>query len=63
MRIELNCAQCGENHFSILEGHDDDSVIRCTDCGHLIGTMGQLKERVAAEVLRRSGYEEPPHVA
>jgi DNA-directed RNA polymerase subunit RPC12/RpoP len=57
MRIELKCAQCGENHFS-LEGHiADDAQVRCAICGHDIGTMAQLKERVAAEVLRRSSVQ------
>ena len=54
MRIELNCAECGQNHFTIIRGMDDDAVVRCSECGHKVGTMGQLKERVAAEVMKRS---------
>ena len=53
MRIELNCAKCGDNSFKILEGMGDDAVIRCADCNHIIGTMAELKERVANEVMKR----------
>ena len=52
MRIELNCAECGKNSFNLERGNDDDSPIRCNFCGHEIGTMGELKQRVAAEVMR-----------
>ena len=63
MRIELNCAECGQNRFTIIEGMSDDAaVVRCADCGHRIGTMAQLKERIANEVLRRSTYEQPPKI-
>ena len=54
MRIELNCRECGQNRFTIIQGMDDDAVVKCSDCGHIIGTMGELKERVAAEVIRRA---------
>lgn len=62
MRIELNCAECGGNRFTITRGMDDDAVVRCSDCGHNVGTMAELKERVAAEVLRRSNSNGPPQV-
>jgi DNA-directed RNA polymerase subunit RPC12/RpoP len=54
MRIELTCAVCGKNSFDLGHGVDDDSVIRCNFCGHEIGTMAELKERVASEVLKRA---------
>jgi DNA-directed RNA polymerase subunit RPC12/RpoP len=54
MRIELNCAKCGKNSFDLGHGAEDGSVIRCNGCGHKIGTMQELKERVAAEVLKRA---------
>jgi hypothetical protein len=29
-------------------------MVRCSECGHEIGTMDELKERVAGEVMRRA---------
>jgi DNA-directed RNA polymerase subunit RPC12/RpoP len=60
MRIELTCAECHKNSFNLGHGVEDDSVIRCTSCGHEIGTMAELKERVAAEVLKRAENERAP---
>jgi uncharacterized Zn finger protein len=54
MNIELTCAKCHRNSFNLGHGAEDDSVIRCNFCGHVIGTMAELKERVAAEVLKRA---------
>jgi hypothetical protein len=54
MHIELKCAVCGQNRFTIIRGMEDDAVVNCSDCGHEIGTMGDLKARIAAEVLRRT---------
>jgi hypothetical protein len=54
MRIELNCAECGGNRFTLDRGQADDSVIICEDCGHEVGTFAMLKEMFAAEVLKRS---------
>ncbi|HWH17379.1 MAG TPA: hypothetical protein VNT77_03450 [Allosphingosinicella sp.] len=54
MRIEINCAACGNNRFSFRGDLNDDSVIACQDCGHVIGTVAELKERVAEEVLSRA---------
>jgi hypothetical protein len=58
MRIELTCAQCGRNSFNLGHGAEDDSVILCNFCGHEIGTMRELKERVAAEVLKRAANKD-----
>lgn len=54
MHIELTCAECHKNSFNLGEGSGDDTIIRCMFCGHEIGTMAQLKERVAAEVLKQA---------
>lgn len=53
MRIDLACAVCGKNRFSLEGAEDDGSLIYCEECGHKIGTLGKLKERIAQEVLRR----------
>jgi hypothetical protein len=52
MRLELNCAECGKDSFNLGRGAEDDSVNRCNFCCHEIGTMADLKQRVAAEVLK-----------
>ena len=54
MRIELNCAVCGENSFNLEGGQSDGTLILCANCGHEIGTLKQLKDRVAEEVLSRA---------
>ena len=51
MRIELNCAECGGNRFTIIEGMRHDAIVLCAECGHRVGTMADLKDRVADEVL------------
>ena len=55
MRIELNCAECGENRFDSTKAVDGDAVVCCDACGHKIGTLAELKERVAADVMKRAG--------
>ena len=55
VRIELNCAACGSNRFSLDRGQSDQSLIICEECGHEIGTLGALKAKLAEEVMRRSG--------
>lgn len=60
--IEMNCVVCGDNRFTILEGLDDDAAdVSCSECGHHIGTMGELKQRVAAAVLSRRASESRKH--
>jgi len=54
MRIELNCAECGSNRFALDEVQSDSTIVRCGDCGHIVGTLGELKERIAQEVISRS---------
>jgi predicted nucleic acid-binding Zn ribbon protein len=59
MRIELNCAQCCGNRFTIEEDHADAAHVHCAECGHQVGTMAEVKERVATEVMKRSGEPRP----
>lgn len=51
MRIELSCAECGNNRFNFPVGGNDASDVTCADCGHLVGTMGSLKDEVAKAVI------------
>lgn len=60
MRIELNCVECGRNRFNLAEASEDDTRIRCYFCGHEIGTMGELKQRLVDEVMKRSSSEGAP---
>jgi DNA-directed RNA polymerase subunit RPC12/RpoP len=54
MRIDLNCAECGSNRFTLDKHSEDDAHVECEDCGHKIGTLADLKERVSAFVLSHS---------
>lgn len=54
MRIEISCSACGSNRFSLTEASSDSSVVSCNDCGHEIGTLGDLKQKIADEVMRRA---------
>jgi len=55
MCIDLSCAVCGKNRFSLTEANSDSSAVSCVDCGHEIGTLGDLKQKIAEEVMRRAG--------
>lgn len=54
MRIELACAECGRNRFSFPPSGTDSDIVKCEDCGHEIGTLASLKERVALMVLNQA---------
>lgn len=54
MRIDLKCRGCGGNRFNLDRQQDDDAHVECDDCGHKIGTVGELKRQVADEVMRRA---------
>ena len=58
MRIELNCRECGGNRFKLDGNTADETHVECEDCGHMIGTMAELKQQVAEEVLKRA---QTPH--
>ena len=57
MRIEVNCSQCGGNRFTLEKAQRDASPIQCADCGHEVGTLGDLKERVAEQVIAGSSRQ------
>lgn len=63
MRIELTCAVCGNNRFALDGDIANEAYVKCADCGHNIGTMGELKQRIADEVMKRAvirDTERPP---
>jgi len=53
MRIELTCDQCGKNRFAFPDGGGDDAIVSCDECGHIIGSMGALKQAVAEAVVSK----------
>ncbi len=59
MRIELSCRLCGENHFTLEAADTDSSIVACRECGHVMGTLGELKEEVARMVLTQSAQPVP----
>lgn len=54
MRIELSCSACGGNRFGFPHDAQDDSVVVCEECGHNVGTLGALKDRVVGALTSRS---------
>ncbi len=59
MRIEWNCRECGDNSFTIIREMEDDEMVSCSECGHEIGTLADLKARIAEEVLKRASRLNP----
>jgi uncharacterized Zn finger protein len=53
MRIELSCAECGKNDLRLDQIDDPSALIKCNECGHIVGTLESLQERVV-EQLRQS---------
>ena len=54
MRIELNCLMCGGNRFIYPLKLTDQSLIVCDDCGHEVGTVAELQQKVIQELANRS---------
>jgi len=52
MRIELSCAECGGNNFTIDAATSDDSEVSCRDCGHRVGTWQEIKQLVLISIGR-----------
>ena len=53
MRIELSCTACGNNRFGFPEEADDSTPVACEDCGHVVGSMGELKQAFAEAVINK----------
>jgi uncharacterized Zn finger protein len=63
MRIDLSCAECGKNRFSLSEAESDACMIRCEDCGHEVGTLGELKRHFATAVTQNAATTPRPNLA
>lgn len=50
MTIELSCPTCGNNRFAFPK--KDSEAVRCQVCGDSLGTLGEVKQRVADEVTK-----------
>ena len=55
LRIDLSCGECGSNRLDIPARAGDDSPVVCEECGHALGSLGDVKSRVEQAVLRGSG--------
>jgi DNA-directed RNA polymerase subunit RPC12/RpoP len=49
--IDLTCGECGSNRLDIPAQADDDRAVVCEECGHALGTLAEVKSRVARAVL------------
>jgi ribosomal protein S27E len=52
MRIELNCPTCANNRFDFPQ-KDSDPVL-CQFCGDSIGTLAEVKQKVADQAINRA---------
>ena len=50
--IDLSCGACGSNRIDIPAQARDDAPVLCEDCGHVLGSLGELKSQVEQAVLR-----------
>ena len=54
MRIDIKCAACDGNNFKLDDEFEENAQVACDDCGHEIGSMAELKKKLADEVMRRA---------
>ena len=50
MRIELFCTGCASSRFAYPLELKDDATIKCADCGHEIGTVADVQQKVMAQL-------------
>ncbi|HLL30496.1 MAG TPA: hypothetical protein VK403_05830 [Allosphingosinicella sp.] len=55
LNVDLSCGECGSNRLDIPAQASDDSPVVCEECGHALGSLGEVKARVEQAVLRGSG--------
>ena len=51
MPIQLVCPTCGNNRFDYPDR--DSGPVLCQFCGENIGTLGEVKAKIAEEVTKR----------
>jgi hypothetical protein len=54
MTPKLNCGNCGSDRFAYPFKVTDDSTIDCQDCGATVGTVAELRVRVASQIAHGS---------
>jgi uncharacterized Zn finger protein len=52
LNIDLSCGECGSNRIAIPPQASDEKPVACEDCGHVLGSLGEVKLRVEQAVLR-----------
>lgn len=53
--IDLSCGECGSNRLDMSVQEGDQSPIVCGECGHVLGSLGDLKARVERALLSGHG--------
>ena len=48
--IDLSCPACGSNRIDFNQAVSDACEVSCEECGRALGTFGELKAMVAAQV-------------
>jgi DNA-directed RNA polymerase subunit RPC12/RpoP len=52
--VEIHCETCGSANYSLPDGMEDESAIRCNDCGAPQGTIGALRATLLEQVFDHS---------
>ena len=54
MQLDLVCRECGGNRFDYPFTLNANSVIKCADCGHKVGTVADMQQKVADAMARQA---------
>jgi len=57
MKIKLNCPECDGTRFSYDEEAGDDAVVTCADCGHVYGTMSDVRASLRKKAVAAARKE------
>ena len=58
MQLDPTCGECGGNQFDYPFMMNANSMIRCADCGHKVGTVADIQQMVVAAMARQAAL--PP---